>query len=182
MTVNLIVGIISIPPPRTVRIQKWGKDMDLIEMIVGDDTKAGFGMTFWLAPSKDSHSHPAQEDQMRKSLKGLRPQDIVILRNVALRSFQGQVHGQSLRRNMTSAGLLYRRKVDRDDVGGVYSTKDLNNAPSDDRQLIKVKKVREWILNFVSGVEPSTKYCGDKNGGVDNDGRKRRKFLPPDTQ
>ena len=181
-TVNFIVGIISIPAPRTVKLRKWGKEMEIIEMIVGDETKAGFGITFWLPPSQELHSHPGEESSMRRKLQKLRPQDIVLLQHVALSSFKGQVHGQSLRRNMTNVELLYRRKVDRYDDGGVYSSKDFIGASANDVQLGKAKRAREWVLNFVGG----TSVLRDTHEvrptrGIDG-GKRRRSPLPPDTQ
>ena len=45
MTVNLIVGIISIAEPRTIRT-RWGSTKSLVELLVGDETKSGFTITF----------------------------------------------------------------------------------------------------------------------------------------
>jgi hypothetical protein len=182
VTVNLIVGIISLPPPRKVTTRRWGNEMEINEMIVGDETKSGFGITFWLPPRQDSHAHPGGDDNMRRTLEKLRPQDIVLLRNVALASFRGKVHGQSLRRDMTTVQLLYRKKVDRHDDGGVYSSKDLASAECQDAQFKKARTVREWVLNFVGVTSLSKDAPGQRNSKDNEKGQGRRSPLPPDTQ
>ncbi|KAG4443806.1 hypothetical protein IFR05_000706 [Cadophora sp. M221] len=168
MTVNLIVGIISMPPPRAVKTRR-GADVSLVEVLVGDETRSGFGVNFWL-----SASQPAEGD-MKTVLEGLRPQDVVLIRNVALNSFRGKVYGQSLRKEMTKVHLLYRNRVDRTDVGGLYRAAELVPKLGMLPQVEKTRRVREWVLKFV-GV-----------GAVKNKG-KRKVFevvdetLPPDTQ
>jgi hypothetical protein len=142
MTVNLIVGVISVAEPRVVRT-RWGTPKSLVELLVGDETKSGFSVTFWL--SHDSNSATDKE------LKTLRRQDIVLLRNVALSSFKQKVHGHSLRKNLTKIDLLYRRKLDDDDVGGFYTARDLASRKRKHPQLLKTQRVREWVLKFVGG-------------------------------
>jgi hypothetical protein len=94
----------------------------------------------------------------------LRPRDVVCLQNVALSSYRGKVHGQSLKRDVTKIDLLFRRPVDDDDMQGVYSASNLRNPI--DPQIKKVKAVRDWLLDFVG------------------DGKKRKgqMSLPADTQ
>ncbi|KAI2784382.1 hypothetical protein F4815DRAFT_455598 [Daldinia loculata] len=140
MTVNLIVGIISIAEPRTVRT-RWGSTNSLIELLVGDETKSGFSITFWLSSELSESSS--------KILRELRRQDIVLLRNVALSVFMKKVHGYSLRKGLTKVDLLYRRKLDRDDQGGLYGMRDLSSTKSTHPQLLKTRRVREWVMNFV---------------------------------
>jgi hypothetical protein len=166
MTVNLIVGIISIPEPRHIKTRR-GADVELIEVLVGDETKSGFGISFWL-------SSQSTGGDMRTALSGLRPQDIVLMRNVALSSFRDKVYGQSLRKEMTKVHLLYRNRVDKSDIEGFYRAGDL--APDVQRthpQVEKTKRVREWVMKFV---------------GLGASQRKGKAFevvkeaLPPDTQ
>jgi len=167
MTVNLIVGIISMPPPRTIRTRR-GADVELIEVLVGDETKSGFGINFWLSSTR------SVEDIMRNALSGLRPQDIVLMRNVALGSFKGKVCGQSLRKEMTKVHLLYRNRIDKTDVGGCYIAADLTEDNSH-AQVQKTKRVREWVLRFVgSGPLPNAKGKGRAQALIES--------LPPDTQ
>ncbi|KAI1805338.1 hypothetical protein F4811DRAFT_227962 [Daldinia bambusicola] len=140
MTVNLIVGIISIAEPRTVRT-RWGSTMSLIELLVGDETKSGFSITFWLSSELSESSNSI--------LRELRRQDIVLLRNVALSVFMKKVHGHSLRKGLTKVDLLYRRKLDRNDKGGLYGARELSSRKPAHPQLMKARKVLEWVMNFV---------------------------------
>ncbi|TVY83248.1 hypothetical protein LSUE1_G003426 [Lachnellula suecica] len=165
MTVTLIVGVISIPEARLIKTRR-GADVELIEALVGDETKTGFAVNFWLPSSQ------AVEGDLRSAIQGLRPQDVVLMRNVALSSFKGKVYGQSLRKGMTKVHLLYRNRIDRTDLKGCYNAADLNSGELANPQIEKTKRVREWVLRFVGGGQ------GARNG-------KRKALhetLPPDTQ
>ncbi|KAH8164056.1 hypothetical protein CIB48_g4184 [Xylaria polymorpha] len=167
MTVNLIVGIISIAEPRTVRT-RWGATNSLVELLVGDETKSGFSITFWLS------SEPSESNKLVRSL---RRQDIILLRNVALSVFMKKVHGHSLRKGHTKIDLLHRRRIDKDDEGGKYAMRDVSLTRRAHPQLVKTRRVWEWLIHFV----------GD--GGISLGKRKhngklvRRWDMPPeDTQ
>ncbi|KAE8146949.1 hypothetical protein BDV25DRAFT_161482 [Aspergillus avenaceus] len=184
MTVNLIVGVITIRPPRRIVTRQWKTELDLVEVVVGDDTKTGFGVTFWL-PSKDhsvtqGHTNDAQE--LRQTLGTLRPRDIVLLRMIGLSTFRERVYGQSLKKGITKIDLLHRQRVDVTDPGGIYSARSLRSmdrdsaAKNDDPLLLtKVKKVREWNQKFVD-------ITTDPAGGDVRKATKRGPILPPDTQ
>ena len=146
MTVNLIVGVISIAAPRTIRT-RWGTEKTLVEVLVGDDTKSGFTITFWV-PSDDVGS---------SVLAGLRSQDVILVQNVALTVFMNQVYGSSLRKDLTRVHLLYRRKLDQNDTGGYYSSADLIATEHSHPQLQKTSKVKEWVLEFVGHAERAFK-------------------------
>ncbi|KAI0434235.1 hypothetical protein F5Y09DRAFT_296966 [Xylaria sp. FL1042] len=164
MTVNLIVGIISIAEPRTVRT-RWGATKSLVELLVADETKSGFSVTFWMS------SEPSETNALVRSL---RRQDIVLLRNVALSVFMSKVHGHSLRKGHTKIDLLHRRRVDNGDIGGIYNMRDVSSTRRAPPQLAKTRKVWEWLLHFVGGGETNLgkrKYKGKQI---------RRWDLPPD--
>lgn len=163
MTVNLIAGIITIYPPRRVVTRQWKHEQDIVEMVVADETKTGLNVTFWL-PSTSGAGGFGRDDDLRGCLAGLRPRDIVLLRTVALSTFREQVYGQSLRKGMTKVDLLHRQPADATDTGGLYSLRRIHAAQEDDRPLMKVRRVREWIKRFVE------------------DGRDVQHPLPPDTQ
>ncbi|KAH7342933.1 hypothetical protein BKA65DRAFT_505156 [Rhexocercosporidium sp. MPI-PUGE-AT-0058] len=168
MTVNLIVGIISMPQPRAIRTRR-GADVSLVEVLVGDETRSGFGVNFWLSTSQPT------EGEMRTVLEGLRPQDVVLIRNVALNSFRGKVYGQSLRKEMTKVHLLYRNRVDKTDIGGLYRAAELVAKEGMHPQVEKTRRVREWVFKFV-GI-----------GAVKSQGKRKvyevaDETLPPDTQ
>ncbi|KAJ5606080.1 hypothetical protein N7510_008861 [Penicillium lagena] len=174
MTVNLLVGVLAVHPRRRVVTRQWKREMDIVELVVGDETRAGFTVSFWLPPEKPVN----EEDRLSRSLATLRARDIVLLRTVGLSSFRDRVYGQSLRRGMTTLDLLHRRLVDVTDAGGFYDAprdpRD-SNAPID-LSLQKVGRVREWVLRFVGATDGAG---GDAPGmpGVQQRGR-----LPPDTQ
>ncbi|KAL4976665.1 hypothetical protein BDW66DRAFT_134524 [Aspergillus desertorum] len=177
MTVNLIVAIIDIHPPRRIATKRWKRELDLVEAVVGDETRTGFGVTFWLHPSDDKTATTrgcgnGTGEELRASLMQLRPRDIVLLRTVGLSCFRDRVYGQSLRRGFTKIDLLHRRQVDATDTGGIYKVRDILNhaAKDDDPPLVKVRKIHEWIRRFVP----------DSAGGGNN--RRMMTTLPPDSQ
>ncbi|OTB09612.1 hypothetical protein M426DRAFT_316160 [Hypoxylon sp. CI-4A] len=165
MTVNLVVGIISIAEPRIVKT-RWGSTKSLIELLVGDETKSGFSVTFWLSSGPNGSTGSI--------LRELRRQDVVLLRNVALGFFMKKVHGHSLRKDLTKVDLLYRRKLDRADRGGLYTVRELSSAKPAHPQLAKTKKVQEWVMNFVGGG-------GTALGKRKKNGKSIRSWdMPPD--
>lgn len=179
MTVDLIVGIISIAEPRTVKT-RWGSSKSLVELLVGDETKSGFTITFWL-PSESEVKLPDSKTATTTEavLRQLRRQDIVLLRNVALGAFMKKVHGHSLRKGLTKVSLLHRKKLDRDDMGGLYSMRQLSSKNPGHPQIMKTKRVWEWAVNFVGGGGGTS--LGKRKG---QGGRSLRSWdvPPPDTQ
>ncbi|CAD6575812.1 MAG: hypothetical protein ASARMPRED_007475 [Alectoria sarmentosa] len=160
MTVNLVVGIISISQPRTIKTRKGGRLVELVEMLVGDDTKAGFGINIWLPPSQESNHSALQGSDLRTQTLQLRPQDVVLAKTVALSSFRGKVYGQSLPRGMTTLDLLYRNVADGDDTRGAYSAEELKESTINEPQVCKVRDVKDWVMRFVganTGALPSGK-------------------------
>lgn len=176
MTVNVIVGIISISPPRSIQTRR-GAVVEIVELLVGDETRSGFGINCWLPPSKTSDKTVGQPD-LRSSLNILRPQDIILVKNLALSNFNRKVYGQSIRREMTKVALLFRNRIDREDMGGCYGAEDFKEAIGTNMhpQVAKTLRVKEWVLRFV----------GPGPGAI---GRTRKgelgivkEVLPPDTQ
>jgi hypothetical protein len=149
MTVNIIAGIISVAPPRAIKTRR-GAEVEIVELLVGDETKSGFGVNFWLSARSNDGNSEQGVDNIRKDLVALRPQDIVLLRNVALSSFRGKAYGQSLKKEMTKLHLLYRNRVDKTDVGGYYSVSDFDPGKEVHSQLTKAMLVRDWVLRFVA--------------------------------
>ena len=165
ITVNLVVGIISISQPRTIKTRKGGRTIDLVEILVGDDTKAGFGINIWLlpVPSQESNSsrHAAlhqNDENLRPQTLHLRPQDVVLAKTIALTSFRGKVYGQSLRKGMTTLDLLYRNPLDGDDARGAYGPAELDQAAAIDddepQQVRRVRDVKDWVMRFVGAANP----------------------------
>lgn len=152
-------------------------------MIVGDETRAGFGVNVWLAGS----SHVAcqnlrqhQKDRQRHleaEIQDLRPRDIILMRNIALTSFRGKVYGQSLRRGMTGVELVWRGVVDEEDRRGWFSDERNTDGDGEGKGLEKIRRVKGWVLEFVGGG-------GNGNGGVKGGkgGGRGLRELPNDTQ
>ena len=161
ITVNLLVGIISISAARTVRLRRRNAEMDIIELTVGDETRAGFSITFWLVPV-ESQRKPV--DDLREKLQRLRIGDVVLLQDVALSCFRDCVYGQSLSkrlaRNSTSINVL------REDDNEVQSTSVAS----------KFLRVREWTSNCVGGSRATALIARAGNDLA------RATNLPPDTQ
>ncbi|KAL5336782.1 hypothetical protein BJX70DRAFT_263325 [Aspergillus crustosus] len=176
MTVNLIVAVIALRPLRRIVTKQWKRELDLVEVVVGDETRSGFGITFWLPLPNDSLATRKSGDtggqELRRALMSLRPRDIVLFRTVGLSCFRNRVYGQSLRGALTKIDLLHRQQVDTTDMGGIYNLRDILNhaAKSEDLPLMKARKVREWIRRFV----PDAAGGGTKPG--------KTVALPPDTQ
>ncbi|TID14557.1 hypothetical protein E6O75_ATG08703 [Venturia nashicola] len=95
ITVHLIAAVVSIAPPRNIKLRQTNRKMDLVEMIVADETRAGFQISFWLP------ADPEKKDPTRKTLKELKPKDLILIKNVALHVWNGTVFGQSLRKGWT---------------------------------------------------------------------------------
>lgn len=172
MTVTLIAGIISIAAPRTVET-RFGASRTLVEVLVGDETKSGFSVTFWLSAAECG---PGGLESGSGPLAGLRAQDVVLMRNVALNVFRGRVYGGSLPRGMTAVHLLHRgRRLGAGDDGGHYSGADLAKAARRGArqvhpQLEKTVRVRDWVLKFVGGGRPA----GGDVGGTRRSARTRK--------
>ncbi|KAJ5476383.1 hypothetical protein N7475_002112 [Penicillium sp. IBT 31633x] len=166
MTVNLIVGVLAVHPPRRILTRQWKTEWDIVELVVGDETRAGFGVNFWLKPDQPSGAKSGEADRLSRSFASLRPRDIVLLRTVGLSTFQDQVYGQSLRRGMTTVELLHRHPVDVTDAVGLYQNIILEDGFQNNAPVLKTRRVRDWLLQFVT----------DSGGMPDPRG------LPPDTQ
>ncbi|GAB0134564.1 hypothetical protein EsDP_00002929 [Epichloe bromicola] len=140
ITLNIIVGVLSVAQPRTVTT-RWGSTLSLVEVLVGDDTAAGFAVTFWVPSDKVAGS----------DVVALRRQDVVLLENVALHVFRDKVYGQSLRRGLTKLQLLWRA-----DGSGQYSSRRLRAKEGENPQREKTRIVREWVARFV-GLDPQAR-------------------------
>lgn len=177
ITINLLCAVISIPQPRTVTLRRRrGNDhadnpqantMEILDLLVGDETRAGFSISFWMPPL-DTQKHKAiDSDDTRSALQSLRSGDIVIVTNVALSVWRGAVYGQSLgkrwARNSTRISKVGDTEVERGVPFGIKG---------------KLAKVRGWSDEFVGKADSRT--------GGGGRGKGKRKFreeeLPPDSQ
>lgn len=187
MTVNIVVGVISIPVTRIMK-SKWagGRSMGLVEMLVGDDRKAGFGINLWVS----SDPNNSKSSLLETDLSHLRPQDIILARNVALGSFRGKVYGHSLQRDMTTLDLLYRNTIDASDTPGAFGMRELEDCDGNNDedliggQLAKLRRVRRWVMEFVGGGigAQQARGLGMSKGPGLLSRRPQLQALPADTQ
>lgn len=164
MTLNLLVGIISVSPSRTVNLRRQNAEMDIIEVTVGDETRAGFTISFWLVPVS-SQKKPI--DDLRKTLVSLRPGNVVLLHNVALSAFKGCVYGQSLSRRFARNSTSITVLADDAYPGGTLAG-----------DVGKFQRVRDWTMDFVGAAKKQAPSV--RSGQIS--GKHRTKELPPDTQ
>jgi hypothetical protein len=179
MTVNLLVGIISVGPARTVTTHN-GHDMDIIELTVGDETKAGFTISSWHR-ARDPHQRHQVVDQLRTMLSSLRSQDVVLIERVALSSFRNAVFGQSLNRratkNTTAFTILHKAHTLRSD--GSQQT-SFSRAVEN-----KLERVCDWVSSFIG---PSAKRKAQSEPLPQAGSKKKARnalieeFLPADSQ
>lgn len=188
VTVNLVVGIISILPPREITTRRGGRTVHLVEMLVGDDTRAGFAINIWLPDLPNLDRTTASDQELATAATQLRPRDMVLIRNAALSSFRGKVYGQSLRKGMTTIDLLHRIAVDSTDRYGAYSAQELRERFPTESPLLKVKRVKQWVMDFVGATTPQVlRNENSKLGGGGGGGKREREEaqlapLPMDTQ
>lgn len=122
ITADLILGVIRLLPEKEVTVRRSGHPIKLIEALLGDDSDAGFRISFWLPVSQDGlgvrqlPGEPKGDNILRDTLQHLKTGDLVLLRNIVISQFRGKVHGQSLARRgsrgwCTSIQLLWRNGV-----------------------------------------------------------------------
>ncbi|KAI6815030.1 hypothetical protein KC340_g8010 [Hortaea werneckii] len=230
ITLNLLCAVISVSPIRTVQLRRRRRagddgietrqnlhpnnpadavanpdERELIEILLGDETRAGFSATFWFLPESDSDRNlphhiarrrdgdaggpnlrDANEESKhrRQNLLSLRAGDVVLIRNLALSVFKGGVYGQSLRGTGGKMGL---GKGNFTDVRVLEEEEEseeglLSLVPASMRGQVrgKLRRVREWRDGFVGpGVrgQNSRGECGDVGGSA-----RGREWLPADTQ
>lgn len=131
---TLLVGIISLSE-KTVQT-RFG-EREVVEALVGDDTRSAFQLTFWLGA-------PGTTSPLSTSVSGLQIGDVVLVQGVAVGVFRGRVYGQSVRGGMgTRAFLLFRERGD--EGTGHYSWGDMVGRGEVHPQLGKTRRVRRWI-------------------------------------
>jgi hypothetical protein len=178
ITVNLIVGIISIAPARPIQLRRVPRTMELIELIVGDETMAGFSISFWLT---QTGVRTDETTNTRHMLERLMSRQVVLLTNVALRVWQGRVYGQSL-----------NRRVSKNDTGIERldsAQKTATGQPISSRLPVvlqnKLEKVEQWVSHFLSTSDqepPLLKRESNKLNASLRNVLMEQSELPPDTQ
>ncbi|KAL9077073.1 MAG: hypothetical protein Q9157_003496 [Trypethelium eluteriae] len=185
MTIDIIVGIVDISSTRTVTVRRQGSsyDMNVVELYVRDETKAGLKISIWLKPEACPGSRSPSHAQMRlRSLIFLlRRGDMVFMKNVALRSYLGEVCGQSLSNERypnigTRLALLSRREGLN---WGEAAHDKFDSLPRP--HAMKLERVQSWIMQFLGMARPSKR--GESNATKILGKRKLESGeLPADTQ
>lgn len=150
--------------------------MQLREIIVADDTKGGFKVSFWQKPSAGSEPQNA----LRQTLQRIKAGDILLLRNIALNTFRDNVYGQSL--NLSIARVQTSVQVLMSGTG--VSSRQLGALPAP--VVTAFMRVKKWAnVHVASDVHRkrkdesqisnrSTKRSFRSVGNYDEE-------LPPDT-
>lgn len=153
--INLLVAIIVVQPLRTVQLRRCNAQMDIVEVVVGDETKAGFTITVWLVPQETEAS---RSSELRLEVLSLRSGEMVMFSNIALSAYKGCVYGQTLSRHHAFRGTSVLR----------LQAQHLEHGATN----IKVSALKTWARDFL-GFE-----TGVSKRDVAVNGRER---LPPDT-
>lgn len=213
VTVNLVVAIVSLGVPRVVGNRNSNQNngrrdrppASLVELVVGDETRSGFGLTIWMDPAGPSGASP-----LATLLPTLAPHDVVLLRHVALHVFGDKVYGSSLRKDQTKMHILHRggrgghqrRGPAVDDA--LFSAAHLAAAaqiqastqasasyPADLQLLAKTARLRNWALRYVivdgagavdGGGDGSESLKEDEGSGPRPQARQTWMMPPADTQ
>ena len=193
MTIDVIVGLIDISPPRAVTIRRQGGsyEMNIVDLYTKDETKAGLKITIWLKPETRNECRPRKNQQvaLQPIVSLLRRGDIVFLKHIALRSYRGEVSGQSLSserypNNGTKLALLSRRPGLNWGEGARSKLENLSRSHA-----TKLERVQAWVSQFLgTGVRAniegsnSKKILGKRKIQDEKIPRDTPDELPADTQ
>jgi len=156
--VNMLVAVISVLATKTVKVRQTQRDMHIIEVVVGDESTAGFSVNFWVSPDREAEG-------FRKVLPAVRPRDVLLIRNVSLNTFRGKVNAQSV--NPSTSRLQTTIEI----IGRDGFVPGQAQGSLDSRS--KLKRVTDWVLHFL-GMDRKMKF--DSNGAIELDDS-----LPPDS-
>jgi hypothetical protein len=181
-TPNLLCVVMTTPERREVFVRKGGYKMDLWEITVGDDTRPGFKISFWLRPARGTNAEQVSAQALLlRTMQRLRVGNIVLLRNVALTSFRDTVYGQSLNPTITRA----RTTVDvlMSDVG--VSVEQLGGLPN--TMVGAFMRVKRWSRTHIATDSVNPRKRRNRSPEDDRPATRafesptRGEYLPPDT-
>ncbi|KAF2754776.1 hypothetical protein EJ05DRAFT_540841 [Pseudovirgaria hyperparasitica] len=152
----------------------------LIDLLVADQSRAGFKCTFWLPPSTSLSSplmeieaHMSPIDIPLTSISSLRRGCIVLIRCIALASYDGSVYAQSLNPYLTKMKTSIDLLVDADGRDRVEVIDPVWRS--------RIGETREWVKTYVGGAGTKRKAREDRT--KDRVKVKMKRFeedLPPD--
>lgn len=180
-TPNAICVLMAPPERREVLVRKGGYKMDLYELTIGDDTKAGFKVTFWLRPQDSNNEQSNVQQALLQILESVRTGDILLLRNVALTSFRDTVHGQSLNPSIARA----RTTIDVLMKSNGVLVGQVGSLPA--QVLESFMRVKKWARSHIAVTDGGSRKRSSSS--AKRDGSRKRHLsssineesLPPDT-
>ena len=177
-TPNLLCVLTAPPEDREVFVKKGGYKMRLREIIVADNTKSGFKVSFWQKPSDGSGHQKSLDSTIQRIATG----DILLLRNVALNAFRDDVFGQSLNVSITRAKTSIEILMS----GSGISSRQLAALPAPIRATFT--RVKKWANSHIASNTTGNKKRKD-GSQINNTTTKRvlrssttrEEALPPDS-
>ncbi|RPB17250.1 hypothetical protein P167DRAFT_561569 [Morchella conica CCBAS932] len=145
MSISAIVGIIQIFEPRTFTTKRYGTQLTIQTLLVGDETSAGFKLDLWLPNGKLTSAGEA----FVATVDSLRVGDIILVQNMALGFWDNRVNGATLRKDRTRIELIYRVNYSGSRERQQWRAVDLERVSEDRSGVEKVKRVLEYVRNFV---------------------------------
>ncbi|KAF8244180.1 hypothetical protein K440DRAFT_610429 [Wilcoxina mikolae CBS 423.85] len=159
LSITALVAVLSIAEPRTVTT-KFGRKAQVITLTVGDPTHAPFRIDVWL------ELRPKSVDKMelKAVVKGLRVQDVIVVKNLRLGVWKELVFGTTWRVGCSGGSAVWM--VHRVRCEGSEERRRWRRR-WDDSILAerKVAKTVKWVEEFVGsgpGVGINGRMLGDE--------------------
>ena len=171
VTVSLLVVVLQLDARRQIEARRSGRRYDLVELLVGDDTRSVFNINIWLKPFAEPSvglrtplTGRGTEESFRSVLNSLKVGNMLLLKNIALATWKGNLYGQNLRKRVGSIETEIE-VIERRHAGSYAPTSYLEE---------RIRDVQTWATSHVQ-------IMYSPNG--DQTERPRPcTFLPPDTQ
>lgn len=151
MSISAIVGIIQISTPRTFTAKRYGTQLTIQTLLVGDETSAGFKLDIWLPNGKLT----AAGEAFVTTVNSLRVGDVILIQNMALGFWDNQVNGATLRKDRTRIELIYRVNCFDSREKRRWGAVDLELVSENRTGVEKVQRVVEWVRDFVGVARPT---------------------------
>lgn len=181
-TRNVLCVLTTQPEHREVIVRRGGYRMQIYEITVADDTKAGFKISFWFRPPKlHARAQDRGQENLRETLERSKVGDILLLRNVVLNVFRDDVYGQSLNPTITRL----RTDIEVLKRGAGLTAANLNALPAAIVEMFV--KVKKWANIHVAVESANTRK---RRRGLKKKERRSKmhlsfnrdnETLPPDT-
>lgn len=158
ITFHLLIIILAISTQKMQTGRGATKtEVDLMVLTVADETSCPFEISIWL-DLPDATGGPQPNTMLRRTATSLRRFDVVLVRNVALRSFRNRIEASSMRRT-TIIDLLYRDDIATGShISPYYSVESKRSVErTKDPIFDKVLRILDWRDNF---LQPLSNHQG----------------------